>query len=136
MLVVADTVVAPFTIVFFATFLCIVVARAVLKAVRGGSRIIRRSLVVRDGHVALSDEARARLGQRGLDVAKIESMVAKSYSVDERGGIVTRGTSGKAAPLPPTSNVPSSPSSTVAESDRPLFRKPTVEDLLRGGSGK
>jgi len=65
---------------------------AVLMAVSRGARTLRGSLVVRDGRPALRDEARAKLGKRGLDIAKIEDFIAKTYAVNERGEIVTRGT--------------------------------------------
>jgi hypothetical protein len=132
MLVVAETVVEPFTIVFFATAICIAVARAVLKAVRRGSRLLRGSLVVRDGHAALSDEARANLEKRGMDVEKMERLVEKTYRVNARGEIVLGGQSTETgSPAPSTSRMVSG-----AKSDRPIYRKPSVEDLLGGRSRK
>jgi hypothetical protein len=133
MLAAADSSFAPFTIVFFATFLCIAVARAVHKAVRRGARMMRDSIVARDGHAALSDEARASLEKRGMNVEKMERLVEKTYRVNARGEIVLGGESTETgSPSPPTSStVPA-----TAEPDRPLYRKPSVEDLLRGSSGK
>ncbi len=134
MLVVAETVVEPFTIVFFATAISIAVARTVLKAVRRGSRLLRDSLVVRDGHAALSDEARASLEKRGMNVEKMERLVEKTYRVNARGEIVLRGESTEAASAPP----PTSHTKPVTKSgsERPLYRKPTVDDLLGGRSRK
>ena len=130
MLVAADSPVAPFTIVFFVTFLGIAVARAVRKAVRRGSRLLRSSLVVRDGHAALSDEARASLEKRGMNVEKMERLVEKTYTVNARGEIVLVGESTETgSPLPPTSRTTPV---TGSGSDRPIYRKPSVEDLLGG----
>jgi hypothetical protein len=63
---------------------------AVLLAMSRGKRTLRDSLVVRDGRPALSDEARVRLDKRGLDLAEIDTFIAKTYAVNERGEIVTR----------------------------------------------
>ena len=121
--------VAPFTIVLLTTSLCIALSVAVLKAVRRGARVMRGSLVVRDGHPALSDDARASLERRGINVAKIERIVDKTYTVSDRGEIVLRGESiERGTPAPPTSGA----ASIEAEPDRPLYRKPSVEDLLGG----
>ncbi|HEY4977065.1 MAG TPA: hypothetical protein VII05_06940 [Gaiellaceae bacterium] len=130
MLVVADSPVAPFTIVFFVTFLGIAVARAALKAVRRGSRLLRGSLVVRDGHAALSDEARANLEKRGMNVEKMERLVEKTYRVNARGEIVMgEESSEEETPTRPTSRTAPV---TGSGSDRPIYRKPSVEDLLGG----
>jgi hypothetical protein len=74
---------------------------AVLMAVSRGKRTLRDSLVVRDGRPVLSDEARARLRKRGLDIAEIDNFIAKTYAVNERGEIVTRAeSSATEAPAP------------------------------------
>jgi hypothetical protein len=128
MLVASGSVVEPFTIVFFVTFLGIAVARAVHKAVRRGALMMRGAIVARDGHAALSDEARANLEKRGMDVEKMERLVEKTYRVNARGEIVPGGESSEAeAPTRPTSRT-----APAEEPDRPIYRKPTVEDLLGG----
>lgn len=129
MLTVAESPVAPFTIVFFSTFICIAVARAVLKAVRRGALMMRGSIVVRDGHAALSDEARASLEKRGMNVEKMERLVEKTYRVNARGEIVLGGESSEME-APPRRVMDKAPA--AAEPDRPLYRKPSVEDLLGG----
>lgn len=117
----------------FSILIAIVIARAVLRVARRGARLLRGSIVVRDGHAALSDEARASIEKRGLNVAKMERLVDKTYTVDERGEIVTRGertgASTSVSPTPGTGR-------DAAEPDRPLYRKPSVEDLLGRRSSK
>jgi hypothetical protein len=93
---------------------------AVLMFVRRGSRTLRNSLVVRDGRPALSDEVRTRLDKRGLDVAKIEDLVVKTYTVNERGEIVMRGESTETetrSPATPAANPPEPDSSARAKPD-------------------
>jgi hypothetical protein len=130
MLAATGPAIAPFTIVLLTTSLCIALSVAVLRAVRrGAARVMRDSLVVRDGHPALSDDTRASLEKRGLSVTKIEQLVDKTYTVNDRGEIAPRGESTeRGTPAPPTSGA----SSTTAEPDRPIYRKPSVEDLLGG----
>ncbi len=73
----------------------------VLLTVSRGARTLQGSLVVRDGRPALSDEARARFAKRGLDSAKVEDFIAKTYTVNERGEIVKRAESATTeAPAP------------------------------------
>jgi len=130
MLVASGSVVAPFTIVFFATFLCIAVARALLRVVRRGALMMRGAIVARDGHAALSDEARANLEKRGMNVEKMERLVEKTYRVNARGEIVMGGESSEEeTPTRPTSRTAPV---TGSGSDRPIYRKPSVEDLLGG----
>lgn len=133
MLIASGIDVAPFTIVFFSTFLLIAVARVVHKAVHRGALLMRGALVVRDGHAALSDEARASLEKRGMNVEKMERLVEKTYRVNARGEIVLGGESSETEtpPRPTSRTVPA-----ATESDRPIYRKPSVEDLLRGSSRK
>ncbi|MHB8060908.1 MAG: hypothetical protein ACYDHO_08775 [Gaiellaceae bacterium] len=138
MLVVAALIVEPFTIVFFTTVVGIALARTVFKAVRRGTLMMRGALVVRDGRATLTDEARANLEKRGMDAEKMERLVDKTYTVDASGKIVLRREGSETAP--PAQKVlgikPASPtSSTVpanAKPERPLYRKPSVEDLLGG----
>lgn len=128
MLIASGSVVSPFAIVFFSTFLCIAVARAVLKAVRRGTLMMRGAIVARDGHAALSDEARANLEKRGMNVEKMERLVETTYRVNARGEIVPGGESTEtSSPVPPTSRT-----TPVTGSNRPIYRKPSVEDLLGG----
>lgn len=124
--------VAPFTIVFFAIFVSIAVARAVLKVVRRGALMMRGAIVARDGRATLSDEARASLEKRGMNVEKTERFVDKTYTVNGRGEVVMRGESSQTQ-KPPS---PASPPVLGSESDRPIYRKPSVEDLLGGHSRK
>ena len=78
------------------------------------------------------DDTRAGLEKRGLNVTRIEQLVDETYTVNDRGEIVPRGESGERGTLaPPTSGA----TSTAAGPDRPIYRKPSVEDLL-GGSDK
>jgi hypothetical protein len=128
MLVVADSAATPFTIVFVLTFLGIALARAVRGGVNRGARLMRSSLVARDGRATLSDEARASLEKRGVNVEKMERLVDKTYTVNERGEVVMRGES-RETKTPPR---PASRTARGAESDRPIYRKPSVEDLLGG----
>jgi hypothetical protein len=132
MIVVADSPVEPFTIIFFVTFLGIALARAVRRGVSRGARLMRSSVVARDGHAALSDEARASLEKRGMNVEKMERLVDKTYTLNERGEVVMRG-EGSETKKPPG---PASRTVQGAESDRPIYRKPSVEDLLGGRSRK
>jgi hypothetical protein len=133
MVAAGSTVVSIGTILFM-----MAVAATVVRAVRRGVRSMRGSLVVRDGRAALSDEARARLEKRHIDVTKIERLLAQTYTVDGRGKIVLQGESSETkAPASPTSRTapPTSRTAPAAkEPDRPLYRKPSVEDLLGGRS--
>jgi len=95
--------------------------------------------VARDGHPTLSDEARANLEKRGRNVAKIERLVDSTYAVNERGEIVARGesTERKTPPAPTQQPTPTRVTApAAAEPNRPLYRKPSVEDLLGGRSRK
>ena len=92
---------------------------ALLTALRRGSKKLQNSLVVRDGRPVLSDEARVRLGKRGLDIAKIDSFVANTYVVNEHGEIVRRAESAK----PETSSSPALAARTPAP-DTPARAKP------------
>jgi len=128
------------TIVSIATiFFTMAIAATVVRAVRRGVRSMRDSLVVRDGHAALSDEARARLEKRHVDVTKVERFLAQTYTVDGSGKIVMQGESSEtkaaAAPISRSSPPTSRTAPAAKEPDRPLYRKPSVEDLL-GGSSK
>jgi hypothetical protein len=92
---------------------------ALLTALRRGSRKLQALLEVRDGRPVLSDEARARLGKRGMDIAKIDSYVAETYVVNERGEIVRRSEHAKPgapAPAPPTARPPEPDRSAPAKS--------------------
>lgn len=130
MLVVAETIAEPFTIVFFGILLSIAAARVVRKVVRRGALMMRGAIVARDGHAALSDEARANLEKRGMNVAKIERIVEKTYRVNARGEVVLGGESSETE-TPPRPTSRAAPV-TRSGSDRPLYRKPSVEDLLKG----
>lgn len=90
-----------------------------LTALRRGSKKLQDSLVVRDGRPVLSDEARVRLGKRGLDIAKIDSFVANTYVVNERGEIVRRAESAK----PETPSSPA-PAARASAPETPARAKP------------
>lgn len=92
---------------------------AVLMAVSRGTRTLRDLLVVRDGRPVLSDEARAKLAKRGLDIAKFEDVIAKTYAVNEHGKIVKRAES--AATEAPA---PVAPVARASEPDPPAPLKP------------
>jgi hypothetical protein len=92
---------------------------ALLTAIRRGSQKLRDSLVVRDGRPVLSDEARVRFGKRGLDIAEIDSFVAKTYVVNERGEIVRQAENAK-----PETPAPSAPAARVSAPDTPARAKP------------
>ena len=133
MSVAVGSTVAPFTIVLLTTSIGIAVFATVRRAVRRGALLMRSALVIRDGHAALSDAARANLEKRGIDVAKMERLVDKTYTVNERGEIVTRGESPeKGLPSPSTSRT----TPAAAAADRALYRKPSVEDLIGTRPGK
>jgi hypothetical protein len=121
-----------------ALFLAIIVSLVIIRALRHSARTMRGSIVARDGHPTLSDEARANLEKRGRNVAKIERLVDSTYAVNERGEIVARGESTERktppAPTQPTPTRVTAPA--AAEPDRPLYRKPSVDDLLGGNPGK
>ena len=134
---------------------------ALAQAVKRGSRKFRSSLQVRDGRVVLSDAARLKLARRGQDLSKAEAFIAKNFSVNERGEIVGRGEvigAAASAPEPAAGDRPAEPETRfeapvaknasgeiVAKTrwvagppqtglgpGRPLYRKPSTEDLLRG----
>jgi hypothetical protein len=92
---------------------------ALLTSFRRGALKLRDSLVVRDGRPVLSDEARVRLGKRGLDIAEIEDFIAKTYAVNERGEIVTRAEGAK-----PETPAPSAPAARASAFDPPARAKP------------
>lgn len=58
----------------------------------------RNSLELRDGRVVLRDDARLKLGRSPRRLSRAESLIAKSFEVNERGEIVER-----AVPVAPTS---------------------------------
>ncbi len=134
---------------------------ALAQAVKRGSRRFRSSLQVRDGRVVMNDAARVKLSRHGRDLSKAEAFIAKNFSVNERGEIVERGEVIKAtatASAPAVSDRPAEPETRfeapVAENasgeiaaktrrvadpprtglgpGRPLYRKPSTQDLLRG----
>jgi hypothetical protein len=58
-------------------------------------------IVVRDGRPALSDAARAALERQGIDTAAVEAKLEREMTVNERGEVVGRPSSGEAeAPEP------------------------------------
>jgi hypothetical protein len=104
---------------------------ALLTALRRGSRKLRDSLVVRDGRPVLSDEARARLGKRGLDFAKIDSFIAETYVVNERGEIVRRAEHAKPetlASIPPTAR-PSEPGRSAPAKPQPATGRDAFQSV-------
>jgi len=134
---------------------------ALAQAVKRGSRRFRSSLQIRDGRVVLNDAARLKLSRRGRDLNKAEAFIAKNFSVNERGEIVERGevigaAAGASEPAigdrpaeletrfeaPVAENASgeiAAKTRRIADSlqtglgpGRPLYRKPSIQDLLRG----
>jgi hypothetical protein len=108
--------VVPITIVLIAISLSIAVSIAARRGVR---RLLQGSLVVRDGRPALSDEARAKLDKRGLDTAQVEDVIAKKFTLNERGEIVTRTESAPTKPPVPTASVTRAPEPDPSVSGKP-----------------
>lgn len=71
-----------------------IVLLAVLACFFAGYLIRRRRrlplswLTVREGRVVLNDKWRAKIGNRGLDISKVEASIAETFAADEDGDIV------------------------------------------------
>lgn len=71
-------------VVLVAALACFVVGYLI----RRGRRLQPSWLTVRDGRVVLNDKGRVKVGNRGLDISKIEASVAETFTVDEEGDVV------------------------------------------------
>jgi len=56
--------------------------------IQRGRRLQPSWLTVREGRVVLNDKGRAKVGNRGLDISKVEASIAETFAVDEDGNIV------------------------------------------------
>jgi hypothetical protein len=121
------------------TFLVVIAAFVVLFALRsfarrGASRRFQDLLEVRDGRVVLKEDVRRRLERDPQRLRRVEALIAKNYTVNERGEVAERSGArveaaarSRAAPAPAPRPAP-----PASQAQRSLYRKPSTDDLLRG----
>lgn len=79
----AVTQIIPFVVIF-------ILFSAVSLFAKRSTRRLRDSLEVRDGRVVLKEEIRLKLERHPERLRRVEALVAKTYTVNERGEIVSR----------------------------------------------